>query len=274
MWRLSDSCRPRAGSRRGSALLVLVTVVLASSACATKRDFRDLRTELNAQSERQDSLFASIMRSIDAIGDSLSTQSDQDFEFRGEVARELLSIQDQLIQVQEMSGVNQRTLSQLRDEVEARRSALDEAPAQRGSMGQDDGAEEAFQAATDAYERRSNTAARLGFQQFVEQYPNHERVVEAQYYLADILQQDGDLDAAVAAFERIPELYPADALAADALYRVGVIELDRGDADAARAYFQRVITGYPDSAAAEVARERLSEIGEADGLDPATATRS
>jgi len=254
--------------------LALVTLVLASSACATKRDFRDLRAELNSQAARQDSLYASIMRSLDALGDSLSTQSDQDFEFRGQVARELLSIQDQLIQVQEMSGVNQRTLSQLRDEVEARRSALDEAP-QRGSMsGQDDGAEEAFQAATDAYERRSNTAARLGFQQFVEQYPNHERVVEAQYYLADILQQDGDLDAAVAAFLRLPELYPADPLAADALYRVGVIELERDDLDAARSYFQRVITGYPESSAADIARERLSEIGEADGLDPVTATRS
>lgn len=254
-WRL-------ARAPRSAALSLLAVLLLGSTACATKRDFRDLRSSIQVQSARQDSLYRSIVRSLRAIGDSIRVQSDANLEFRGQMARELLDIQDQLIQVQELSGQNQRTLTQMRDEVEAGRARLDEAP-QRDTRGgfQSEGGDEAFEAAKSAYERRSNTAARLGFQQFVQQYPTHERVVEAQYYLADILQQDDDMDAAIGAFLRIPELYPADPLAADALYRVGVIELDRGNSDQARTYFQRVVTGYPDSAAAQVARERLSEIG-------------
>ncbi len=260
VWRSLVRPRPRSAT-----LLAVLVVAVASSGCATKRDFRDLRTELRAQAVRQDSLYLAIGRQLNAIGDSLSLQADQDFEFRGEMARELLDIQDQLIQVQEMSGVNQRTLSQLRDQVAEDRSRLDAAPRRGGGTADASGADEAFQAALDAYERRSNTAARLGFQQFVQQYPTHERTVEAYYYLGDVLQQEEDVEGAISAFLRIPEFFPADPLAADALVRVGVIELERDQPEVARTYFQRVITGYADSAAAQVARERLSEIGILDG---------
>ncbi|MEZ4415089.1 MAG: tetratricopeptide repeat protein [Gemmatimonadota bacterium] len=252
----------RAASARRSAAVLLASVVLLTG-CATKRDLRDLRGEMRAQSARQDSIFQRLFEELDQIGDTLRSEADYSFEFRGHVQRELLDIKDQLIQVQEMSGVNQRTLTQLRDQVEAGRARLDEYDSSRGpsSAGSSEEADAAFDAAYSAYQRRSSTAARMGFEQFIQQYPTHQRVPEARYYLSDQLAQDGDVEEAIAGFLRIPELFPADPLAADALYRVGVLELDRGNADAARRYFQRVVTGYPDSDAARVARERLSEIG-------------
>lgn len=241
--------------------MALVLCVVGFSGCATKRDIRDLRAEMRAHSARQDSIFQRLFESVDAIGDTLENEAYANFEFRGQMAREVLDLKDQLIQLQELSGQNQRTLTQLRDQVEAGRARLDQGET-RPAPGTGDGeADAAFDAAYSAYQRRSSTAARLGFEQFLQQFPTHERVPEARYYLADQLAQDGNVDEAIAGFLRIPELYPADPLAADALYRIGVLELDRGDPDAARRYFQRVVTGYPDSDAARVARERLSEIG-------------
>jgi tol-pal system protein YbgF len=233
---------------------------VVSTGCATKRDIRDLRADMRAQTARQDSAIASIASLIRALNDStLSQQSTEMLDFRGDVSRQLLDIMDQLIQVQELAGQNQRALTRLRDEAESRRDRLSAIP--RSPVATDAEADGAFQAAMAAFQNGSLTAARMGFQAFIRQYPAHPEVASAQYYLADVHLQEGNVDDAVDGFRNLTELYPTSERVPDALYRLGLIELERGNPDEARRLFERVVSSYPDSDAAIVARERLSEIG-------------
>lgn len=240
---------------------LLASLFLAG--CATKRDFRDLSAQLQAQEAARQAAMAELEALIFALGDTVGSQSDQLLETRGDLMRELLGIQDQLIQVQELSGQNSRTLTALRDQVESRRDRLVDPPTtgMPGTMGTNAQADETFDAAQQAYTRNSMTAARRGFEAFIRQFPDDPRAADAHYMLADILLQTESSDAALEELARIPERYPTSERVPEALYRMGSIELDRGNPDIAREHFQRVVNSYADSDVATLARERLAEIG-------------
>ena len=248
---------------RGGVLCVAVAMLAASVGCATKRDLRDLRAEMRANVARQDTTLVAIQQGIQDLERAITQQSSQDFDARAELMRQLLNLEEQLIQVQELAGVNQRTLAQLRDQVEARRDQLTEpigTPGGQPVMDLDQ-AQEDFDAAMGVYSRGSLAGARRGFEGFLQRYPNHELAPDAHYYLADVvLSMDGE-DEALVQFLSIPEMFPTHARVPQALYRAGMIELGRGNADQARGYFQRVVNTYPDSESATQARERLAEIG-------------
>lgn len=245
-----------AAVRRG--LVICALIPLIAGACATKRDFRDLSAQLAAQEQARQATMAELRRLIEQVA---ADQSQEMVDNRGEILRQLISIQDQLIQVQELSGQNSRTLTALRDEVESRRADLSSPvtpPRGTATGGQ---AEADFEAARSAYERESFTAARRGFQQFVATYAGHPLAAEAHYLLADILYRDESSDAALAELTHIPERYPTSERVPEALYRMGTIEIERGDADAARLHLERIVNTYPDSDVATLARQRLAEIG-------------
>jgi len=248
---------------RGGALALLVLFVASATGCATKRDLRDLRAEIRAQTAHQDTTLVTIQELIHEVENAVLAQSAQDFDARAELMRQLLNLEEQMIQVQELSGQNQRTLAQLRDQVESRRDQLREPIGTPGGrpvldLGQ---ADEDYDAALEAYNRSSMAAARRGFEAFVQRYPSHRRTPDAHYYLALVLEQVGDENAALAELAKISERFPTADRVPDALYRTGLIELGRGDPESARRYFERVANTYPDSDAAATARERLAEIG-------------
>ncbi len=262
MMRTNAPLRGQPGRLRRTGVVALVAT-LVFAGCATKRDFRDLAAQLRAQEASRQAAMANIEALIVSLGDTMNGHADQLVEARGDLMRELLEIRDQLIQVQELSGQNSRTLTALRDDVESRRDRLDTTP--RGGMstpaGNNAQASEDFDAAQEAFDRGSMSAARRGFEQFIRQYPDDSRSADAHYQLADILLRDESSDAALAELSRIPERYPTSARVPEALYRMGSIEMDRGNPDAARRLFDRVVNTYPDSDVATLARERLSEIG-------------
>ena len=251
----------RFGTRVG-ALAVLATTLFTTGACATKRDLRDLRAEMRAQTARQDTTLVEIQRLIGELERSVNDQTQADFDARAELMRQLLNLEEQMIQVQELSGQNQRTLAQLRDQVESRRDQLSQPVRGPGQVADDPDQEQAdFDAAMEVYNRGSMAAARRGFESFLTRYPTHDLAPDAHYFYADVLQQLEGPDAALVELLKIPEQFPTAARVPEALYRAGAIELGRGDADAARLYFNRVVNTYPDSDSATLARQRLAEIG-------------
>jgi len=235
-------------------------IPLFAAGCATKRDFRDLSSQLQAQERARQETLVELRALIERVAAAHSTEL---VDAKGELLRDLLEIQDQLIQVQELSGQNARTLTALRDEVESRRDRLDTGPSSGGTNpgAGNAQAEEDFAAARSAYERESLAAARRGFEQFIQTYAGHPLAADAHFLLAEILFRDESSAAALEQLERIPERYPTSPRVAEALYRMGSIELDRGDADQARLHFERIVNTYPDSDVATLARQRLAEIG-------------
>jgi len=254
------------------AVLLLTGTV---SGCATKGDLRDVQTDIRELAEQQEALLTEIDRQNRMTLDTLRTQSSQLTDVRGNVSQQLRQVVDQLERLTELTGQNQRALQALRDQLVAleRRGAYGGGMAGGGgTMGGDAGGdgeamgdvpapEVAYTEANSHFNRGSLTAARIGFQQFLQAYPNHDLAPLAHAKLADILVQEERFEEAIEAFERIPELYPGHQQVPDAIYRIGVMHMELGEMQAARRAFERVINSYPDSGMADLARDRLEEIG-------------
>lgn len=227
-----------------------------------------MRDELRFTRERQDSALAEIRHLARAALDSLGRLRGDLVQTRGDVGRQLLALEEQLLQIQELAGQSQRRLAELRDQFESRTRTIvveptpgadtTQAGASRGmAPPPTTDAKVAYDAAVTQFQRGSLTTARRGFEDFLKLFPKHELAPHAQFMLAETYEREKRVEEAIREFLRIPELYPTSDRVPDALYRVGLLELERGSETAARQYFQRVVNNYPNTDAAKLARERL-----------------
>jgi tol-pal system protein YbgF len=254
--------------------LLLLAAVLSVSSCATKRDVRDLQSELAARLDRlaasQDSLRAIIVEQSVQTQDTLRNTSRELVDIRGDVLNQLNRIANQLDQIEELSGQNSLNISALRDQMQQSRRPMSSSDVggsggggdASGIMSEGTGAADAmYNAAIRQYNRGSLTAARAAFEQFLTAHPSSDLAPQAHYYLADVLVQQEDLEGAIEEFSRVFELFPSSSSVPDALYRVGLLHVELGNDAEARAFFERVVNTYPDARVAEFARARLGEIG-------------
>jgi tol-pal system protein YbgF len=239
---------------RGRALLA-AALLLPAAACATKRDVQQLQLSMEAQRAHQDSVFRVLVGRTEAMLDSLSRQNTRT---RGDIATRLLAVERQLVQIQELSGQNQTQLAQLRRQIEERASDArrEETPMSAGDPN------ELYEAATAALRRGSMGTARAGFEQFVEEFPQHRLAAEAQFGIGQSYEQERNVGAAVEAYGRVVELYPTSARAPAALLRMGRLEAGRGNRTEARNRFNQVVQRYPRSPEVAEARTELQRLGQ------------
>ncbi len=274
--RLRGPGRESGPRSRGGRWLLLGLLGLTLSGCATKRDLRDLQSEIQAMQQQQREALGQIQGLNMAVQDTLREQSDALYESRGDILRLLRQIEQQLITLQELTGQNQRALTTLRDLVEGGRApalpptvrtdppgggqVMDPSFEPETQPAPSEAAVETYNAAVRAFNRGNIGSARRAFNEFLQRYPNDPLAPDAHFYLADLLVQENRLDEAISAFLRISELYPTADKVPDSLYRVGVIYIAMENLDDAKEYLNRVVNSYPNSGAAVLARERLAEI--------------
>lgn len=238
-------------------LLALLCALAVLGGCATKRDLKDLRAEMQATREQQEALLREIQRQTAAILDSLNVQ---EVRLRGDLTNQLVQMERQLLQIQELTGQGQQQLADLRRTIREREEAVramevgDSPPA--GAAGNPD---ELFETARSALERGSLTAARAGFEEFVRVFPQHARAAEAQLGVAQTYEEE-DPARALEAYGRVLELYPNSPQAPTALYRAALLEIERDNEDRARSMLSQVTAAYPRSPEAELAREELRRL--------------
>ena len=249
---------------RRVGLAALAALSLLGGCVATKQDIRDLQLGMASQQARQDSMVALLIARTEAMLDSLS---DQNVRLRGDVANRLVSIDRQLVQIQELSGQNQAQLGELRRQVdtaaeEARRA---QAAAQRADASDDE--DEAadpqalYDAALAALRRGSVSTARAGFQEFLRAAPEHRMAPDAQYNIGQSYEQGRDAAAAITAYEAVLSEHATSARAPAALLRIARLELGRGNRTQARTRFNQVVQRFPRSAEAGEARTELQRLG-------------
>lgn len=248
---------------RTPRLLALALVFLTLTGCATKRDLRDLRAEMVTLQLRQDSLFQILQAQNDLLMDSISGNREIILTARGETARQLLAMEDQLVQIQELTGQSQRRINELRQQMESRADRIDE-PASPGTGTQPatpsgNDPEQIYQLGRSQLERGNARTARQAFETLLSQHATHRLAPDAQYGIAESWIQE-DPARALREFERVQELFPSSPRAPAALYRAGVVSRDRNDNAKAREYFQRVVRGYPGSEEARAASEALGRL--------------
>ncbi len=249
---------------RRAALAALAFPLLAGC-IATKQDIRDLQLGMATQQARQDSMVAVLIARTEAMLDSLS---DQNVRLRGDVANRLVSIDRQLVQIQELSGQNQAQLGELRRQVdvaaeEARRASAAAQRADANERENDEAADpqELFDAALAALRRGSVATARGGFEEFLRAAPGHRLAPDAQYNIGQSYEQGRDVPAAITAYERVLSEHATSARAPAALLRIGRLELGRGNRTQARTRLNQVVQRFPRSPEAAEARTELQRLG-------------
>lgn len=255
--RKSGSLQRIWGWKGGVRALLGLALILPLAACATKRDVRDLAEEIRTLNARQAELIREVQRDQLEHRDSLRVVSSTQSNMRAELLRRMVDLQEDLLRLQEVTGISQQQLAGLRDQLERERRSVSLGPAGMDEGGGGSAAGEIYDASVTQFRRGAYTSARLGFEELLERFANHELAPEARYYLADIQVQEGDLEGAIQGFLRVQEFHPTSDRAPDALYRAGMLYQETGDRDESRRYLERVVNTWPDSGAADLARDAL-----------------
>jgi len=258
------------------------TLLLAlglAAGCALKGDVRKVELQVEAlraeraraEAERAaqvDSLRALLV----AVQQALAAQQAYLVQMRGDVRTDLVAVQQQLVQVQELTGQSQQRLSELRARIEERAQQpvppVDTTgrPAGGGPPGGPSGnpggpgPDQMYDLSLQQFRRGSLGTARLGFREFLRLYPTHERAPDALFYLGETWGGEST-DSAAAVYQQVVKTYPNSSRAPAALYKLGLLAEQRSDKAAARTYYARVIAGYPRSDEANLARDKLQRLG-------------
>ncbi|OLB53378.1 MAG: tol-pal system protein YbgF [Gemmatimonadetes bacterium 13_1_20CM_69_28] len=258
------------------------TLLLAlglAAGCALKGDVRKVELQVEAlraeraraEAERAaqvDSLRALLV----AVQQALAAQQAYLVQMRGDVRTDLVAVQQQLVQVQELTGQSQQRLSELRARIEERAQQpvppVDTTgrPAGGGPPGGPSGnpggpgPDQMYDLSLQQFRRGSLGTARLGFREFLRLYPTHERAPDALFYLGETWGGES-ADSAAAVYQQVVKTYPNSSRAPAALYKLGLLAEQRSDKAAARTYYARVIAGYPRSDEANLARDKLQRLG-------------
>jgi tol-pal system protein YbgF len=239
---------------------VACAAVLATG-CAMKSDIRDLQMDLGTVRAQQDSLYREIRRQNMLLADSVRGGAELIRSTRAQLSNQIRQLNDVVIAMQQLLGQTQQRITELREraeQAEQSRQPPTGTPPAAGAQAGD--ADELYRVGATKLQEKSATAARLAFEQFLTQYPAHERAPDAQFGLAETYVLDDELEDAVTNFVRVAEAFPTSVRAAEALYRAGRISEDRKRTSDARTYYQRVVQRYANSDSARLARERLNRL--------------
>ncbi len=251
--------------------MIRVTPVLAAaivlSGCALKGDVRRVEEQvlaLKAETARADSAraveLARVIELLSGVQDTLGAQQLRLVSFQADVRADITEVQRQLVQVQELTGQSQQRLSEMRAQLEQRSRLPQPAPGPADTMApvveEGPGPEQLYDISLQQFRRGSLVTARAGFQRFLADFPRHDRVPDALFFLGETWAAT-EADSAVAVYERVVRDHPNSPRAPSALYRLGLMAEQRGDSAAARVYYNRVVSGYPRSEEAALARDKL-----------------
>lgn len=260
--------------------LAFVSTLGLAAGCALKGDVRkvELQVEaLRAEQARSGSEAAAridtIRALLAAVQQALTQQQAYLVQMRGDTRTDLLAVQQQLVQVQELTGQSQQRLSELRTRIEERAQqpvpVLDTSRGAGGAVGPPvgpsgnpagPGPEQMYDVSLQQFRRGSLATARLGFREFLRVFPNHERAPDALFYVGETWASES-ADSAAAVYQQVVRTYAKSPRAPSALYKLGLLAEQRGDKTAARTYYSRVISSYPRSDEANLARDKLQRLG-------------
>jgi len=244
-----------------------------AAGCALKGDVRkvELQVEaLQADLAKSDAARAAerdtILAAVRLLQQALATQQAYLVQMRGDLRTELLSVQQQLVAVQELTGQSQQRLTELRSRIESRAQQPDPgmpatggAPVGPSGKPAGPGPDQMYDISLQQYRRGSLATARLGFREFLRVFPTHERAPDALFYIGESFEQTSP-DSAAAVYDQLVRAYPNSPRAPSALYKLGLLAEQRGDKATARSFYSRVIAGYPRSPEADLARQNQQRL--------------
>ena len=264
-------------SRAGFLAAVLAPALAAGAGLggcgASKTDVQMVQGEvvlLKAEMARRDSARAAQLNQVILVQrqvmDSLTATRRSVAQIRGDLSTDLYNIQQQLVQLQELTGQSQQRLSAIRTQLEAGRAQMEATPTPGDSArpmpegGAAASADQMYEASLAQLRRGSLSTARLGLREMLRQYPTSERAPDALYFIGQSFAAENP-DSAAAYYRQVVDNHATSPRAASALYNLGLLAERRKDNAGARDAYQRVTQKYPQSDEAALARDRLKALG-------------
>jgi tol-pal system protein YbgF len=256
-----------------------VTAVALNGCFATQSDIRVLQGDLGlmrSEAATADSLrriqlnriltsVNALSDSVHAVSDSVATLTSRMFRFRSDMSTSMASVEQQLLQIQALTGQSQRRLQDLRASLEQQQEGQqpgDPSGVAKGGAEATPGPSQLFQAAHGQMVQGSNSAARSAFQDLLTKYPKSDLAPEAQLSIGMTYEAEGDTTSADSAYAFTAKMYPDSRSAATALYKRAVLAQKSGKTDTARKLFQQVIKKYPNSDEASLAHDLIKTPGD------------
>ncbi|MBA3658090.1 MAG: tetratricopeptide repeat protein [Gemmatimonadales bacterium] len=283
------------------AAAVLSAAMLALGGCVTKSDITGVQddiAQLRVENARRDSARAAqlsdVIRGQQRVLDSLGTSGRATGALRGDLQTDLYNIQQQLVQLQELTGQSQQRLTELRTQLEARNAQMNAAPPAPtaaessgadstapsggsstagptgvaptggaptgGTPGAGASADQMYEASLAQLRRGSTSTARQGLSELVRSYPASERVPDALYFIGQSYAAEKP-DSAAVYYNQVVDRYAQSSRAPAALYNLGLLAERRKNSSKAKDAYQRVVKQFPRSDEASLARDRLKALG-------------
>lgn len=243
-------------------------MLVALGGCALKSDVVRLERQvatLEARTARQDSArTAQLNEVIDLqqnILDSLAAGRRALAALQGDINGDLYNIQQQLVQVQALTGQSQQRLTDLRTQLDARGAQIAEGDSSTAEAASVPSADQIYQASLAQLRRGSLATARLGFREFLRSYADDRRAPDALYFIGESYATT-DTDSSAAYYQQVVDRFPGSSRVPTAWYKLALLAEQRGDRQAALDAYNRVVQQYPSSDAAELARDRLTALGQ------------
>jgi len=251
--------------------MILGAGVLAGlGGCVTKGDIQQVQDDValfKAETARRDSARAAQLTQViqvqQRVMDSLTSSRKAVSQLRGDLASDLYNIQQQLVQLQELTGQSQQRLSELRTQLEARGeqiSSTTPGDVSTPSTSTSASADQMYEASLAQLRRGSTSTARQGLREMLRAYPTSERAGDALYFIGQSFAAESP-DSAAFYDGQVVQKHPTSSRAASALYNLVLVAERRKEIRKAREAYQRVVQKYPQSDEAALARDRLKALG-------------
>jgi len=197
--------------------------------------------------------------------DSLANTRQAMKALRGDVQNDLYNIQQQLVQLAELTGQSQRRISELRSQLERRGEEIAQASAAvpgdtAAPAANAPSADQMYETSLGQLRLGSAGTARTGFRELMRAYPSSDKIPDALYYIGQSFETE-NADSALAYYEQVAREHAQSPRSASALYHIGLIQERANRSREAREAYQRVVSSYPNSDEAALARDRLKALG-------------
>ncbi len=239
-----------------------VLVVLPMAGClATQTDVKALQADiavLRAESHRADSIravqVASILSGLKLVSDTLHGVQSRLGKMAGDTKGDMYAMQQQLIQIQELTGQSQRRIQEMRANLEDRAPGVADTT-RSGAPGPN----QLLQLSLDQLRRGSAGAARAGFTDLLARFAESDAAPLAQFYVGEAFAAEGNTASADSVYQLVLKT-PKSPKASTALYKHALVLIARGDAAAGKAALSEVVKQYPQSDEAVLAQDRLKTL--------------
>src|SRR5256885_14606078 len=239
-----------------------------AAGCALKGDVRKVQLQveaLQADLAKSDAARAAerdtILAAVRLLQQALATQQAYLVQMRGDMRTELLAVQQQLTNLQELAGVSQQRITELRSRIAQQPDpgAAGGAPVGPSGNPAGPGPDQMYDVSLQQYRRGSLATARLGFRELLRVFPAHERAPDALFYIGESFEKSAP-DSAAAVYDQVVKTYPTSPRAPSALDKLGLLAGQPGDKPTARTFYSRVIATYPRSPEADLARQNQQRL--------------